>query len=97
MNKYDILVEIKKYVQKEGAWDYPSIEGVEFHEEDSYGGEGQGDTIGCVWKVTPKDIPSFYVQANGNYDSYNGSDYSYCEPCEVEPYQEMVTMWKKVK
>lgn len=95
MNKYEILVAIKKHVQEEGAWDYPTIEGVEFNQKDSYGGEGEGDTIGVVWEVTPKDLPSFFVQANGHYDSYAGSDYSYCEPCEVIPYEKTITAWKK--
>ena len=62
---------------------------------DSYGGEGQGETYYSVWKFVSKDGEVAFVQFDGSYQSYSGSefdDYFFVEPKQVE-----VTQYVKAK
>ena len=100
MTKQEIIEEIKRQIQNGVPLNHENPEegtllGVEISEEDIWGGEGEGDHIGYVLKVTNnKDL--FYVIVHGFYDSYNGSDYSYAAVHEVEPYMKTVRDWKSV-
>ena len=60
---------------------------------EQHGGEGQGDNIWAVYKVTEEGQEKYY-KVNGWYASYDGA--SYQDTVEVEPYQETVTKFKEV-
>ena len=64
--------------------------GIRFENEDSYGGEGQGDQYWSVYSFTDgKDV--VYVKFDGYYASYVGSEYS--DWFFVEPKQVQVTQY----
>lgn len=60
---------------------------------DSFGGEGQGNDYWSVYSFTDGDNV-VYVQFDGWYASYNGSEYS--EWFFVEPKQVVVTKFFKI-
>lgn len=60
---------------------------------DNFGGEGQGEDYWAVYSFTDSDNV-VYVQFDGWYASYNGSEYS--EWFFVEPKQVVVTQFFKV-
>lgn len=63
---------------------------VEF--EDNHGGEGEGDDFWTVYSFT-LDTEKVFVQFDGWYASYNGSEYS--EWFFVQPKEVMVTQYFK--
>lgn len=67
---------------------------IEYTYEDSYGGEGEGETYWSVYKFT-KGIESVYVEFNGSYQSYDGSTFD--EWYFVEPKVVLVTQFFKLK
>ncbi len=71
-----------------------SEKGITFENQDSYGGEGQGDSYWSVYKFTRGD-ESVYVQFDGWYQSYNGSEFT--EWFFVEPKEVTVTQFHRVK
>lgn len=52
--------------------------------EEFSGGEGQGDTISCVLRVTIDNV-EHYIETVGSYSSWDGSDWSYAEASIVYP------------
>jgi hypothetical protein len=83
---------------KETIYDDNPFENFNFEVVEEFGGEGMGDHCHYVIKFTRKsDLEDFvYVQFNGYYDSYNGSDYSYGDRYIVEPYEKTVRAWRQV-
>jgi hypothetical protein len=79
-------------------YDDNSFENFNFEVVEQFGGEGKGDHCYYVIKFTRKsDSEDFvYVQFNGYYDSYNGSDYSYGNSYIVEPYEKTIRAWRQV-
>jgi hypothetical protein len=64
-------------------------EGITFKHEDNFGGEGMGDEYWSVYSFTDK-TDKVYVQFNGWYQSYNGSEFTeffFVEPKEVKVIQ----------
>lgn len=70
-----------------------SDEGISFEHIDNYGGEEMGREYWSVYKFFT-DNESLYVQFDGWYQSYNGSEYE--EWFFVEPRQVQVTQFTKV-
>lgn len=68
--------------------------GIEWESVDSHGGEGKGDEYWNVVKFTSGDAIA-YVQFDGWYQSYNGSEYD--EWFFVEPKEVTVTRYTRVK
>lgn len=68
-----------------------------FKQEESFGGEGQGDSCHEVYLVTDtKTGDSAFIKFEGYYNSYDGSSYE--DEFElVEPYMKQIRDWKKVK
>lgn len=58
----------------------------------SWGGEGQGDSIGAVIKFESGDILQ-YFEMEGYYNSWEGSDFSYSVILEVVPREVVVTKY----
>jgi hypothetical protein len=83
-----------------GEFDYKnnSFENFNFEVVEQFGGEGKGDHCYYVIKFTRKsDSEDFvYVQFNGYYSSYDGSDYSYGNSYIVEPYEKTIRAWRQV-
>jgi hypothetical protein len=82
---------------------YDSQEAIEFKQafidnkvivnhEDSHGGEGEGDQYWSVYSFT-KGTEKVYVQFDGWYQSYNGSEYN--EWFFVVPREVLVTQYFK--
>ncbi len=69
-----------------------SDEGISFEHIDNYGGEEMGREYWSVYKFFT-DNESLYVQFDGWYQSYNGSEYE--EWFFVEPRQVQVTQFKR--
>lgn len=67
--------------------------GVRFEHVDNYGGEEMGREYWSVYKFFT-DTESLYVQFDGWYQSYNGSEYE--EWFFVEPQQVQVTKFARV-
>ena len=64
---------------------------IDFHHQDNYGGEGQGEDYWSVYKFTNgKD--TCYVKFDGWYQSYNGSEFT--EWFFVSPVEKMVTFYE---
>ena len=62
-----------------------SSKGITFEHEDNFGGEGQGEDYWSVYSFT-QGKEKVYVQFQGWYQSYNGSEYTeffFVEPKEV--------------
>lgn len=56
-----------------------------------WGGEGEGTSIGYVVQVENR-----YFRISGIYDSWEGTEWSWADFDEVEPYQKTITDWKKI-
>jgi len=67
--------------------------GIKHEYEDSYGGEGRGEEYWSVYSFT-KDSETVYVQFDGSYTSYDGSEYD--DYYFVNPKQVMVTEYEKI-
>lgn len=63
----------------------------------NFGGEGQGEDIWAVYKITNYITKAIacYVRVKGYYDSWNGADWD-GDLEIVEPYEVKVTRWKTV-
>ena len=57
---------------------------------DSKGGEGQGDYACVIFKIGDQ-----YFKKDGEYSSWDGMSWEYGDLYEVEPYQELVTRYRK--
>lgn len=68
--------------------------GIDFVREDNHGGEGEGEDYWSVYKFTKNGKEDIYVQFQGWYQSYNGSEFD--EWFFVKPKQVMVTQFDKV-
>lgn len=70
-------------------------------EEDNWGGEGEGSSIGYVYKFTNKETQEEnFLMFSGYYESNNGSEWGSNyggNIMEVEPYQKTERDWKEVK
>jgi hypothetical protein len=73
-----------------------NIDGVDLETVKQWGGEGEGDSIGYILKVTEAD-KSVFVEVTGYYDSYNGSDFSSASVILVEPKEVTVTKYFPIK
>lgn len=80
----------------EGYGDTVELEGVKFEVEDEFGGEGKGDHMHTVLKVTKNDNTA-YIKFDAYYSSYDGGDFGDYDFDLVEPYEKTVRDWKKVK
>lgn len=68
------------------------IDGVDLETVKEWGGEGKGDSIGYILKVTEGE-QSVHVRVEGRYNSYNGSDFSYAYVALVEPKEVTVVQY----
>lgn len=64
-------------------------------EEDFGGGEGSGETRYVVFKFTKKGEQPTYWYVPGWYQSYHGSEFEFDDMYECEPYEKMVTDYRK--
>lgn len=66
---------------------------IEFHEVDSYGGEGQGETWYIVYYFPKHDV---YIRIDGYYQSYNGTEFYDGWGCckEVKPVKKTITVYE---
>ena len=98
MNKTELISDLKTEVQNGKIERYylpKTFKDANLELVGSWGGEGEGDKIGFVLKVTT-DSEEFYIKVDGSYNSYDGSDYSWAEVYEVRPYEKTITAWAKV-
>lgn len=58
---------------------------------ESWGGEGEGDSIGYVLQFGDR-----YVSVNGYYNSWDGADYDDADIVEVVPVQKVVTVYERL-
>lgn len=67
--------------------------GLNWQEVDQYGGEGQGDTWYSIKYFPDHDV---YIQVNGWYQSYNGTEFYDGWGCckEVKPKQKTITVYE---
>lgn len=65
-----------------------TFRGVTITVEESWGGEGQGDSIGNVFRLGDE-----YVRVTGYYTSYDGSNWEDAEPESVVPKEVTVTKY----
>jgi hypothetical protein len=68
--------------------------GITFKEEDSHGGEGQGEEYWTVYSFTKGDEKVF-VKFEGSYQSYSGAEYD--DFYFVEPQEKMITVYVKTE
>lgn len=59
---------------------------------DSFGGEGEGDTI---WRIVKFETYGIYIKISGYYDSYNGTDWD--DISEVFPFVQISTEYSGYK
>lgn len=79
------------------SYDIPDeLEGYKLKVEEEWGGEGEGSNIGYVLDVTSPSGEKFFVSVDGYYESNMGSDYSYADVAEVEPYMKQVRDWRAI-
>ena len=90
-------------IERRNSWDGKEVSdfkdalltaGIDYEEEAQHGGEGQGERFWTVYSFT-KDNEKVFVQFDGWYQSYNGSEYNgwfFVEPKEV-----VVTQYFKVE
>lgn len=69
-------------------------QGIVYKHEDNHGGEGEGEDYWSVYSFT-KGGETVYIQFQGWYASYNGSDFT--EWFFVEPQEVKVIRYSKVK
>ena len=84
--------DLADYYEGDGEFSYPEGLTVTVVEQHG-GGEGDGEVVYCIYKVVDGDSTKYY-KAHGWYASYDGSHYDGI--FEVEPYQELVTKYKRV-
>jgi hypothetical protein len=66
------------------------------------GGEGQGDSLHMVLKLTHPDYHDLglpaprYFRADGYYSSYDGRDWDGAELYEVEPREKTITVYEAI-
>ena len=64
--------------------------------EDIRGSEGDGAEMFMTLKITDKETSEeTYIEFSGRYSSWDSSQYYECYP--VEPYQEMVTFYRRLE
>lgn len=64
--------------------------------EDIRGSEGDGAEMFMTLKITDKETSEeTYIEFSGRYSSWDSSEYRYSHL--VEPYQEMVTFYRRLK
>ena len=68
--------------------------GITFAQEDSHGGEGQGEEYWSVYSFT-KGAEKVFVKFDGSYQSYSGAEYD--DFYFVEPQEKMITVYVKTK
>ncbi|WNM66297.1 hypothetical protein SEA_CULVER_17 [Gordonia phage Culver] len=84
---------VRRLSEKQGV-DIPGIGNAVLAE--SFGGEGQGDKLWFVFKITDDTGEVRYFRKNGWYQSYSGGEYD--GPTEeVEPAEKTITVWNKKK
>lgn len=66
-------------------------EGISYQEEDSFGGEGQGDQYWSVFSFSKEGEETLYVRFYGWYTSYNGAEYEGYK--FVKPYEKVITVY----
>ena len=102
-NSITIVMFESNYPEKGSKWtgDFENVVlakadelGITVDFVDNFGGEGQGDDYWSVYSFTDGDNV-VYVQFDGWYASYNGSDYS--EWFFVESKEVVVTQFLKVE
>lgn len=92
----------KKYtseVRDPEELDYEKIEetkGLKVTEVKREGGEGQGDEYTVVLSLK-NESETMLVRIDASYNSYDGTDWSYCEVYECEPVQKTITVYEAVK
>jgi len=66
---------------------------------EDFGGEGMGDSAWVIYKlVNNKDLTASYIQYDGYYSSYDGTDWeSWNEFSVVEPVDVVITQYHGVK
>lgn len=108
MTKEEMLQEIKDAVQKGMQGQDPTYDvdykkilenpKIEKKTLDGYGGEGQGEDLWVVIELFDKDTKETILmfKAEGSYESWNGSDWSYASVYEVEPREVVVTKYFRV-
>ena len=69
--------------------------GITFTNKESFGGEGMGDDYWTVYSFSNKEGEKVYVQFDGWYQSYSGSEFT--EWFFVEPKQVTVTKFTRIK
>ncbi len=91
---YNKYFEIPSYQKRrEGEW-LVSIGLGKIEEVEQYGGEGQGETWYSVKHFVDHDV---YIQTDGFYSSYNGTDFYEGYGEEVVPEERMVTVYVSKK
>lgn len=73
------------------VYEEEALEGFEFKELASHGGEGQGDDFWSVWSFT-KDGETHLVKFQGWYASYVGAEFESWS--FVEPKQRTITVYE---
>ncbi|AUE23528.1 hypothetical protein SEA_TONIANN_18 [Gordonia phage Toniann] len=63
---------------------------------EDFGGEGQGDKLWFVFKITDANGGERYFRKSGWYQSYSGGEYD-GPTVEVEPAEKTITVWNKKK
>lgn len=79
---YDGMVEFNQSCREAG---------IDYEYEDSFGGEGMGDSYWSVYSFS-QGGEKVYVKFSGWYQSYNGADYT--EWLFVEPKQKTITVYE---
>ena len=82
------------YKWQDGTYNQLIQAGITAELADCYGGEGQGDKYWSVYKFS-KGNEAVYVQFDGWYASYNGSEFN--EWFFVEPKQVQVVQFSRCK
>ena len=85
--------EVTEYDDDEHIKFKKSLDGIKVLNEDSHGGEGEGEDYWSVYKFS-KDGQDVYVKFQGWYASYQGAEFS--EWLFVEPKQVMITKYQAV-
>lgn len=79
-------------------WDDEIFKPYELEEVDDWGGEGEGDDIGRVVKLTNRETKAEdYIMFSGYYASHYGSDWDSSGVKVVEPIEVKKRDWKEVK
>lgn len=65
--------------------------------EDSWGGEGEGDSIGYVLKIERPGGEVQHLRVVGYYASWDGADWGDADIALVEPYEKVITDYRVIK